>query len=173
MERHLVNTASINSFLEEQLGDELAAAFIYGSVASGRTHPGSDIDCFVITVQELTPDRRHQTAVQFAELQRNLGFTPDPDYPVEIFSVAACESLLAGAVLDAALRDATLTGAIDPGLVESDSIEVLRALLDRRLVLRHGPVLDQLTSQAQELLDRHTADVPQPRRALKLTEDAR
>ncbi len=168
-----MNIASINSFLEEQFGDELAAAFIYGSVASGRAHPGSDIDFFVITVRELTPGRRHRTAVRFAELQRGLGFTPDPDYPVEIFSVAACESLLAGVVLDAALRNTLLTGAIDPSLIESDDIEVLCALLDRRLVLRRGPVLDQLTSQAQELLDRHTDDVAQLRRALKLTEDAR
>src|SRR5258708_20631937 len=94
MDRHLVNTASINSFLEEQLGDELAATFIYGSVASGRAHPGSDIDCFVITVRELTSDHRGRTAMRFAELQRNLGFTPDPDYPVEIFSIPPCDSLL-------------------------------------------------------------------------------
>ncbi|MFL6076975.1 MAG: nucleotidyltransferase domain-containing protein [Mycobacteriales bacterium] len=171
--RGAVNPAPVASFLEEQLGDELAAAFIYGSVASGRARCGSDIDCFVITVRELASYRRHQVAVRFATLQRALGFSPDPEYPVEIFSIAACESVLAGAVMGRVLRDAALTRTIDPGLAESDDVEVLRALLDRRVVLRHAPVLDRLTSRTHALLDDHAVDRACLHQALGLTEAAR
>jgi polymorphic toxin system nucleotidyltransferase-like protein len=164
-----VNTAPITAFLADQLGDELVAAFVYGSVASGRRKPGSDIDCFVLTRDELTPQRRTQIASGFTELQLALGFTPDPDYPVEVFSVSRCEDLLSGHVLDQVLRSAAVTGVIDPALLEGDQVEVLRALVDSRLILRQAPALDHLTGLARAVLHRHT-DAPAIRHALRLPE---
>src|SRR5205823_1965420 len=140
--------APITSLLDNQLGDPLVAAFIYGSVAAGRNHSDSDLDCFVLTGPEVPKETRQHVSCRFAELQRQLGFTPDPDYPIEIFSVAECETMLADPLLDTAIGGAAITGAMDPLLAESDAVEVLRALLDRRLVIRTADEPDQLTARA-------------------------
>lgn len=163
----------VTSFLDNQLGDTLVAAFIYGSVAAGRNHSESDIDCFVLTGSEVARDTRQHVGRGFAELQRQLGFTPDPDYPIEIFSVATCEFLLADTLLDTAIWGAAIAGTIDAVLAESDAVEVLRALLDRRLVIRPARELDQLTARAYVVLHRRPADVVRLRRALGLTGEAR
>jgi hypothetical protein len=176
MERRVVSDALIPpvaSFLADQLGDVLVAAFIYGSVAAGRIRPGSDIDCFVLTGRELSQHERHEVSVRFAELQRQLGFTPDAGYPIELFSAAACEALLGDPSLDTAMRDAAATGTIGQLLAESDTVEVLRALLDRRLVLRPARELDQLTERAQAILNHQPADAVRLKQALHITEDVR
>lgn len=159
----------VTSFLDDQLGDELVAAFIYGSVAAGRNHSDSDIDCFVLVDREVPQETRQQVGCRFADLQRQLDFTPEPDYPIEIFSMARCETLLADPLLDIAIGSAAITGMMDPLLAESDAVEVLRALLDRRLVIRPARELDQLTARAYVVLDRRPADVVRLKRALRLT----
>jgi predicted nucleotidyltransferase len=165
-----MSLSAITSLLQEHLASDLAAAFIYGSFAYGNARAGSDIDCFVLTSRELAPDHAGRLAARFAGLQRALGFTPDPDHPVEIFSVAACGSLLADATLATALRQASVTGTLDPRLAYGDPAEVLRALLDRRLVLRPAPVLDVLTTRAHALISQHAPHAAPLRRALGLAE---
>ncbi len=44
----------ISEFLRSELGTDVAAAFIYGSVADGSAGPDSDIDCFTITSEPLS-----------------------------------------------------------------------------------------------------------------------
>ncbi|HEX8346922.1 MAG TPA: nucleotidyltransferase domain-containing protein [Actinoplanes sp.] len=135
----------------------MISAFVYGSVAAGRAGPGSDIDCFVITASDLDGPQHRRLDAGFAELQRTLGYTPDPDYPIEIFSVGACQAALRSSELDRMLTAAAVAGGMDRRMAESDEVEVLRALLDRRLVLRHAEVLDVLTTQAHALVQRHAS----------------
>jgi predicted nucleotidyltransferase len=152
-----VNLDPLRRLLAEHLGDTLVSAFVYGSVAAGRAGPGSDIDCFVITADDLGEPQCRRLGAEFAELQRTLGFTPDPDYPIEIFSTAACEAILQSSELDRILA-AAVVGGMDSQTAESDEVEVLRALLDRRLVLRHAEVLEVLTTDAHTLVRRHTSE---------------
>jgi hypothetical protein len=150
-----VNLDPIHHWLQDHLGTALNAAFVYGSVAAGRNGPDSDLDCFVLTHRDLGVDERRQTAAAFAALQRRLGFNPDPAYPVELFSIEACRTALSDPVLGRILTDAA-TAAIEADIAQSDEMEVLRALLDRRLVVQHSTCLDALTAQARSLV-RHTA----------------
>ncbi|MGC5054729.1 nucleotidyltransferase domain-containing protein [Micromonospora sp. DT48] len=149
-----MNLAAIASFLERQLGSMLTAAFIYGSVAADRAGPYSDIDCFVITARDLSPEQRHLLGNEFATLQCSLGYVPDPDYPIELFSVGACVAALESEPLHRALAGAA-GGQLDPSVATSDEVEVLGALLDRRMVIRPSPVLDELTARARSVLERH------------------
>jgi hypothetical protein len=151
-----VNLAPLTSLLA-RLGSEVTAAFIYGSVARQRVHAASDVDCFILTSNDFPPSQRHYIRNEFVELQRTLGFTPDVDYPVELFSVAACRAALSGPTLNLILTEALVTGQVRRKFLESDDVEILRALLDRRLVLRHAPVLDALTRQARATLQRYPA----------------
>jgi hypothetical protein len=150
-----MNLEPLRSLLKQQLGDALVAAFVYGSVAAGRAGPSSDIDCFVITADDLDGAHRRRVGMAFSSVQRALGFTPDPDYPIEVFSTEACRSILQGTDLDHMLMAAAVSGSMDRRIAESDEMEVLRALLDRRLVLRQAAVLDLLTVQAQALVRRY------------------
>jgi hypothetical protein len=152
-----VNLDPLRSLLVMHLGDKLVGAFINGSVAAGRAGPSSDIDCFVITQGALSAGQRGQLGVAFAKLQQELGFLPDLDHPIEIFSAEACRELLQSSELDRMLT-AAVAGSLDSHAAESDEVEVLRALLDRRLVLRHAEDLDVLTTQAHALVRRHTTE---------------
>lgn len=143
--------ADLTAFLVDQLGEDLVAAFVYGSVAAGRAGPDSDIDCFVLTRRDLPADRRRQLDLDFSQLQRELGYSPDPEYPIEVFSRLACSMLLASDALACVLREAS-TGWLNPEAVVSDEVEVLRALLDRRLVLQPAAALDDLTDRARALV---------------------
>jgi predicted nucleotidyltransferase len=151
-----VNLDPLRSLLTEHLGAAFVA-FIYGSVAADRAGPSSDIDCFVITAGEIGAPQRRQLVAEFAELQRALGFTPDLDYPIEIFSAEACHAILQSTALNHMLT-AAMAANLDRGAADSDDMEVLRALLDRRLVLRHAPVLDRLTTQARVVIRRCPAE---------------
>jgi hypothetical protein len=163
-----VNLAPITSFLDE-FGSDVTAAFIYGSVAWQHIHQGSDIDCFIVTAGEVPAPLRQYIRAEFVELQRSLGFTPDIDYPVEVFSVAACRTALSGQTLALILAEALAAGRVRPDSVETDELEILRALLDKRLVLRPAPALDSLTTQAHAVLARYTASEMQTlRRAIRI-----
>jgi hypothetical protein len=154
-----VNLDPVRRCLQEHLGAAVSAAFVYGSVAARRNGPGSDLDCFVLTQRDLDREERQRTRTIWAAVQRDLGFTPDPAYPVELFSTEACHTILASSELDAILRDAAMSG-IEPDVAQSDAVEVLRALLDQRLVVLHSACLDVLTDEAWSLVQcqgRHQA----------------
>ena len=152
-----MNLDPIRGFLVEHLGTTLSAAFVYGSVAAGRAGPTSDLDCFVITECDLDDARRLRIGSGFAALQRGLGFTPDPAYPIELFSVTLCRKILADPALESLLSSAVTRG-VDTHVGESDQVELLRALLDRRLVVRPAAVLNELTAQAWTLVHRATPE---------------
>jgi Nucleotidyltransferase domain len=162
-----VNLDPIRCWLREHLGASVNAAFVYGSVAAGRHGPGSDLDCFVLTRGDLGGQDRDQAREGFAALQRTLGFTPDTAYPVELFSVESCRTILSGPVL-AAVLEAAATRSIETRTAQSDDVEVLRALLDRRLPVQHSTCLDELTHQAWALVSRRARHEVDLLRALGL-----
>jgi len=124
--------------------EPVAAVFVYGSVAIGTDRVGSDVDTFVLLSEDVG-ERRRGIRAEFARLQRRLGYTPDAEHPVELFTSADA----AGALDDAerAIRD----GRLDRLTAEGDEREVLHALTDSRLLLLGGDSLDSLTARAERL----------------------
>ncbi|MFG3041762.1 nucleotidyltransferase domain-containing protein [Streptomyces sp. NPDC048330] len=146
-------TAAVDQFLE--MCPRAIGAFIYGSVAVGRARHGSDIDCFVLLAEPEADETTTRLRSGFAELQRDLGYTPDPAYPIELFTVRQCQEALDGASVRRAVRQARTNGHVEPALAESDDVEVLRALLGARLTVRTCPQLDELTDHARHVVARH------------------
>lgn len=163
-----MNADMIASFLDEHLGSDLVAAFVYGSVAAGRAGPASDLDCFVLVRMPLASVQLELIRTEFGVLQRRLGYVPDPEYPIELFTADACHAALDSDLLNDVLSDAAATGHIDPHVAEDDNVEVLRALLDHRVVLRQAPALDLLTARAHDVLGQHPAPPGKLRRILGL-----
>jgi predicted nucleotidyltransferase len=124
-------------------------AFVYGSVAHGTARPGSDADLFLVSVTELAPVLRDRLRTDVGHLQRALGYSPDPVHPVEIFPAARCVDALTGPLILRATHTAACGTPIDRITLDSDDLEILRALLDRRLPVRASPVLDSLTALAK------------------------
>lgn len=123
-------------------------AFVYGSVARGTARPGSDIDLFVVTVAPLGPEVRARLHSAAARLQHALGYEPDPIHVVEAFPTGYCADVLTGPLVLRATHMAADGRAIDRITLDSDDLEILRALQDRRLVVRPSPVIDGLTALA-------------------------
>jgi predicted nucleotidyltransferase len=98
-------------------GMPVAAAFIYGSVAHGTAIPNSDIDVFVVLEHDLPGEQISELRSRFHDVQRCLGYMPDPQFPVEIFTVAAIGDALA---------------AVEP---DEDQQEIRRALMDKKIML--------------------------------------
>lgn len=143
----------VGRFLTDTLGSSLVAAFVYGSVATGTARPGSDLDCFTLTARALPASTRSATGVSFSTLQRTLGYTPDPAYPIELFSARHCWTALRGPVVAEALRQARERGRLDLPLSGADEVEVLRALLGARLTVTSATALDRLTHAAHVLVE--------------------
>ncbi len=127
----------------------IEGAFVYGSVAHGTARRGSDVDLFVVTVTELGPQVRTHLRSAAEELQRGLGHRPDPVHVVEVFPTARCVDALNGPLVLRATHMAAEGRPIDRTTLDSDDLEILRALLDRRLTVRPSPVLDSLTDLAR------------------------
>lgn len=148
--------------------DGVEGAFVYGSVAHGTARPGSDVDLFVVTVTDLRPEARAHLHSAAEGLQRDLGYRPDPVHVVEAFSTARCVDALTGPLVLRATHMAADGRPIDQVTLDSDDLEILRALLDRRLVVRPSPVLDGLTDLAHrqvtaaarrlDVFDRHVLE---------------
>ena len=128
--------------------DGIEGAFVYGSVAHGTARPSSDVDLFVVTVADLRPEVRAHLHSAAEQLQRGLGYRPDPVHVVEVFSTARCVDALTGPLVLRATHMAADGRPIDQITLDSDDLEILRALQDRRLVVRPSPVVDGLTALA-------------------------
>lgn len=124
--------------------EPVAAVFVYGSVAAGTDSVGSDVDTFVLLSEDVG-DRASRIRTEFVHLQRRLGYTPDLDHPVELFSTAD-----ATAALDAVER-AVRERSFDRLPIDGDEREVLHALTDARLPLHGGDDLDCLIARAERL----------------------
>ena len=107
----------------------VAGAFIYGSVARGTATSASDIDVFVLLEHPLDPATTAYLRSAFVELQLRLGYQPDLEYPVELFTIEAA-------------RNALLAHAAD-----EDQREVRRALTDTKTVIVASAQLDELILQ--------------------------
>jgi len=163
-----VNLAPVLALLERQFPDRLDAAFVYGSVAAGRNHPGSDLDCFVLLTEEPDPVHRLRVGEEFAALQRRLGLTPDPHHPVELFTVGACWSALRSPTAGRLLAG---DAGQPPDPADSDEVEIMHALLDERIELRSSPCLAALTDQAEAVV-RTATDPRRLRRLLGVRHEA-
>lgn len=139
--------------LDGQLGDRTEAAFVYGSIAAGKATAHSDIDLFVITRDVLAAT--HRTTIQSTarSWQRKLGFQPDHQHPIELFSIDACVEALHAPLLLRALYSAGRGDTLDPGTFDSDCLEVLRAMLNPHLLVRDSPVLASLVTLAHQRFD--------------------
>lgn len=122
-------------------------AFVYGSVARGTAGPASDVDLFVVT--EGAPEWADRLSGAADTLQRRLGYRPDPSHPVEVFPAAHCADALTGPLVACVLRSAAEGQQVDGELLDSDDLEILRALLDQRVAVRASPLVDGLTALAR------------------------
>jgi predicted nucleotidyltransferase len=111
-------------------GFPVIGAFIYGSVARGTANAMSDVDVLVIVGAAPPPAQTAELRSTFVELQRSHGYQPDPDYPVELFTVNE-------------VRAAIATEAPD-----EDQREVLRALRGPKDILIDSEHLQQLIAAA-------------------------
>ncbi|MEU2021886.1 nucleotidyltransferase domain-containing protein [Streptomyces sp. NPDC016469] len=145
--------AAIDRLLTER-SCEAVAAFVYGSVAAGRAGPASDVDTFVLLARPLSDGAARELRTSFVDLQRRLGYVPDTDYPVELFTVEQVHTALTGAVVERAVEQSRSVEKLGTALAESDEVEILRALLGVRLTVRHSPRLDELTALAGQVLTR-------------------
>lgn len=111
------------------------SAFIYGSVARGTATAHSDLDTFILLNAAASETDLARTRQRFISLQRDLGFTPDDDYPVEIFTVAQARH--------------AMTAEVHGGDISEDDVtEVLRALNEPKIVVLDSPDLRQLIELA-------------------------
>lgn len=146
------------------------AAFVYGSVATGRAGPSSDVDTCVLLARPLSASETERLRTSFVDLQKRLGYTPDADYPVELFTVEQVRTALTGSKVKRAVEQARSGEELDSGLAVSDEVEILRALLGTRLTVLPSPQTDELTALADQALRQHLGPAsPQPHeRALRL-----
>lgn len=144
--------------LAEHLDTHLEAAFIYGSVARGTAGPDSDIDALVMTRTELPPEQLAEVRRICASLQRQLGYRPDAHSPVEVFSVEQCLCALRGVLVLRAVYCAAIGRDIDTMTLETDDLEILRAMLDVRMPIVESPLLDSLTRLATDHVGAIAAD---------------
>ncbi len=138
---------AIAGFLACQDDLEVLAALIYGSVATGRATPDSDIDCLVVVSEDPVSSVGARVRAEFADLQQRLGYTPDPEYPIELFGLEACRTLLRSSTYDAAAtgQRPQKSAAADP---LDDAAELLHALTSPRIAIIDSQVLAELTGYA-------------------------
>jgi predicted nucleotidyltransferase len=157
MERRRVTDdleVAIDQFLTAQSCGAVAA-FVYGSVATGEAGPTSDMDTFVLLAQPLPAVALQQLRSGFVDLQERLGYCPDVTFPIELFTVQQSRSALAGREVEQAIQLACSSGTLSTDLLDSDGVEVLRALLGTRLTVRASAQLDELTAYANQTLAHH------------------
>lgn len=145
---------AVRSLLDSHLGARVEAAFVYGSVVAGTATADSDIDTFVIPRVDLPEQLSSELAAKCTQLQLDLGYRPDREHPVEIFSVRVCVEALHEVLTLRALFTAARGDVLDPMTLNSDCLEILRAMLYPRLVVIDSPILDSLTRIALGRLDR-------------------
>lgn len=108
------------------------SVLIYGSVARGTATARSDIDVLVLLASPVDAAVLNQTRSDVAQAQMELGYLPDPDFPVEIFTLARASAAVA---------------AEDP---DEDQAEIIRALTDDQVVLVESAALTRLTEAARQ-----------------------
>lgn len=139
----------VAGFLRTRLGDLMVAACLYGSVVTGHATAASDIDCFVALRERLPGRSASGLRRSFAGLQRRLGYAPDPEYPLELFTLGQCHTATAGAAIVHALDRYEQAGVVDPAWRDCDELEIVRALTGPRLPLAGEQVLARLADRAR------------------------
>ena len=67
-------------------GDNLAFAFVFGSVAKCQEKKGSDIDMFICTAEEASTQQKEDFFNFYMKLHEEYNLTPDVEYPGEVVS---------------------------------------------------------------------------------------
>jgi histidinol-phosphatase (PHP family) len=141
---------AIQTRLDQSLSEPVLGAFVYGSLAAGRAGAGSDIDTFVLTQADPGPDALAFARAGFRDLQTRLGYSPDPEHPVEMYSISRARAVLESATTLhhlTRLRD----GSRQSQFLDSDDAEILRALMGSAHDIVSSPELDALRDRAAEL----------------------
>lgn len=133
--------------------DHIEGALVYGSVARGTATAASDVDLLVLTTEPVAPQVSVRLRQSVHDLQLRLGYQPDPEHVVEVFAVPACVDALTGPLVLRAAQQAAAGREIDRLTLDSDDLEILRALLDRHLIVVASPVLDGLVALARSQVD--------------------
>jgi len=159
-----MNRPSVGTITEAVLAEvrllPAAGAFIYGSVATGAAGPHSDIDVFVVLNEQLPYGQREIARAAFAALQRGLGFHPDPEFPVELFTLAECGTGLSSPRLQATIARLCRNEQASAAADETDAMEILRALVGRHIPVHQGPAFGDLVERAAELVRNAVAAYP-------------
>lgn len=116
-------------------------ALVYGSVAKGRHHAGSDVDAMVFVEDPLSSQEMGAFVTTYETYQYDLGLEPDPKYPVEVFDLATCRR-----VLGIAGHAATGGQRCSP----EDAWEILYALVTPHLVVTGDEVVAELRAAADD-----------------------
>lgn len=147
MALELVGT-NVLAYVNFFIGVDLLGCFLYGSYARGTHTPTSDLDCFVVTNKQIEDERIQYLRAGFITLQESLGFQPDVEFPIEVFTLDACERLLASPSL-LELIDAGWRQGYSPVMSsEDDAVEMLRALISKKVVLCGPTIVKELEEAA-------------------------
>lgn len=121
----------------------VVGAFLYGSIVTRTTPPSSDVDCFVLVTGQHAPHVAAKLRREAAELQQVLGYTPDPGYPIEVFTPGTCRLAIGDARTRRWCARATRTGNLPSLAQDGDAVEILHALLSpSRILCGHEVVTD-------------------------------
>ncbi len=63
--------SAVDRYLTEECPDA-TAGFVYGSVATGKARPGSDVDCFVLLARQPSAAETERLRSGFVRLQEQL-----------------------------------------------------------------------------------------------------
>jgi hypothetical protein len=151
----------------------VVGAFLYGSVVTATTSATSDVDCFVLVSEPQAAGVRAELRHDAAELQRALGYSPDPLYPIEVFTPATCRLAIDDPRTRHWCARAARTGALPSEAQDSDGVEILHALLAPSRILCGQPVVAELADTARHLLTGCAAGAHPPGTASALARLAR
>lgn len=128
-----------------RLPGEVVASVIYGSVATGRHHAGSDVDALLITARLWSEDEIAQTVELYDQFVTDLGLRIDPTYPVEVFSLGQCRR-----AVSPTQAEQTPAQAAHPQTLSRDDVQEIRfALSSPHLVVAGERLVGELAAAAQ------------------------
>ncbi len=149
-----IQVATALNALIPRLPGEVVASVIYGSVATGLHHAGSDVDALLITARSWSDDEIAETVQLYDQFVTDLGLGVDPTFPVEVFSLDQCRRAVSPVEAD---QPSARTA--DPRTLSHDDVEEIRlALSSPHLVVAGERLIGELTATVRMLPARTAPD---------------